>query len=98
MIAAVRKPGKDAKDPASYRTIGLDSCFLKMLTLLIDRRLGDWAEATGRIPDSQSGFRKVHRTLNNAFVLRGLVEKARALDRTLCAIFLDITNAFPSVN
>lgn len=31
IIAAVKKPNKDAADPASYRTIGLESCFLKTL-------------------------------------------------------------------
>lgn len=39
VIAAVKKPRKDAADPESYRTIGLESCLLKTLTLLIDRRL-----------------------------------------------------------
>ncbi|PIL33482.1 hypothetical protein GSI_04105 [Ganoderma sinense ZZ0214-1] len=98
IIAAVKKPHKDAADPASYRPIGLESCFLKTLTLLIDRRLREWADATGRLPDSQSGFRKGHRTANNAFVPQALIEKARHTNRTLFVVFLDLTNTFPTVD
>ncbi|EIW60653.1 uncharacterized protein TRAVEDRAFT_119579, partial [Trametes versicolor FP-101664 SS1] len=82
----------------AYRTIGLESCLLKTLTLLIDRRLRAWAEDVGRIPDSQNGFRAGHRTFNNAFILRAAIEKARALGKTLYVVFLDLANAFPSVD
>ncbi|KAI0348897.1 hypothetical protein OH77DRAFT_1375933, partial [Trametes cingulata] len=82
----------------SYRTIGLESCLLKTLTLLIDRRLRKWADATGRLPDLQSGFRHGHHTYNNAFVLRSAIEAARAQGRTLYVVFLDLANAFPSID
>lgn len=36
LIAAVKKPCKDPNLPESYRTIGLESCLLKLLTLLIE--------------------------------------------------------------
>ncbi|CDO70999.1 hypothetical protein BN946_scf184844.g3 [Trametes cinnabarina] len=98
VLAAARKPGKDGSRPENYRTIGLESCFLKTLTVLIDRRLRDWAKAVGRLPDSQSGFRAGHRTYNNAFVVRAAIEKARALGRTLFIVFADLSNAFPSVD
>lgn len=70
IIAAVKKPKKDGALPESYRTIGLESCRLKTLTLLIDRRLRAWAEDVKRIPDSQNGTRSGFRTFNNAFILR----------------------------
>lgn len=98
IIAAIKKPGKDGSLPESYRTIGLESCLLKTLTLLIDRRLREWAEGEGQLPDSQSGFRKGQRTSNNAYILRVAIEKARALRRPLYVVFLDLTNAFPSVD
>ncbi|KAJ8489933.1 hypothetical protein ONZ51_g2645 [Trametes cubensis] len=98
IIAAVKKPKKDGASPESYRTIGLESCLLKTLTLLIDRRLRQWAESTGRLPPTQSGFRSGHRTYNNAFILRVAIEKARSLRRTLYVVYLDLSNAFPSVD
>ncbi len=97
-VAAIKKPRKDGSVPEHYRTIGLESCALKTLTLLIERRLREWAADTNRIPPSQSGFRKLHRTQNPAFVLRALIEKARAMGRSLLVVFLDLKNAFPSVD
>ncbi len=58
LIAAVRKPRKDASVPKNYRAIGLESCVLKTLTLLIDRRLRAWADATAQLPEEQTGFRR----------------------------------------
>ncbi|KAI0715212.1 hypothetical protein C8Q76DRAFT_571182, partial [Earliella scabrosa] len=66
----------DGSVPTNYRTIGLESCMLKTMTLLIDRRLREWAESASALPDSQSGFRKHHRPNNNPFVLRVAAERA----------------------
>jgi hypothetical protein len=71
---------------------------LKLICLLIHKRIYDWAEARGIIPPSQNGFREKYRTNNNAFVLRCMIERARSEGRTLWVAFLDITNAFPSIN
>ncbi|GBE82387.1 Ribonuclease H1 [Sparassis crispa] len=98
LLAAIQKKGKSAADPAGYRTIGLESCLLKLLTLLIDRRLRAWSDAGGIIPPSQNGFRANHRTNNNAFILRTAIETARSKGQTLYVAFVDLTNAFPSVD
>jgi hypothetical protein len=98
LIAAIPKKDKPLTDAKSYRTVGLESCFLKLICLLIHKRIYDWAEARGIIPASQNGFRKTYRTNNNTFVLRCMIERARAEGRTLWVAFLDITNAFPSTN
>lgn len=98
IIAAVKKPHKDAGDPDSYRTIGLESCLLKTMTLLIDHRLREWADRESLIPDEQSGFRKGHRALNSVFVLRTLIDKARRVNRPLYVVYLDLSNAYPSVD
>ncbi|TFK78840.1 hypothetical protein K466DRAFT_506641, partial [Polyporus arcularius HHB13444] len=45
-----------------------------------------------------SGFRKQHRTCNHAYVLLVLIPKARSTNRNLSAVFLDLVDAFPSVN
>lgn len=89
LLVGVAKKGsidgvpRDLNDPTNYRTIGLESCLVKTLTLLIDRRLREWSDTAGRIPDSQNGFRSKHRTNNNAFVLRTAIEKARSERSTL---------------
>ncbi len=98
IVAAVKKPRKDGSVPKNYRAIGLESAFLKTLTLLIDRRMREWAESTDTLPDAQSGFRKGHRTVNNSVIMRICIEKARSLGRPLYMMLLDIENAFPSVD
>ncbi len=98
ILAAIGKRGKDLSDPESYRTIGLESCLVKFLTLLIDRRFRAWAETRGCLPPSQNGFRTKHRTSNNAFVLRSAIEKAASKGQLLYTCFIDLRNAFPSVD
>ena len=98
IIAAVKKPKNNPADPESYRTIGLESCLLKTLTLLIDRRLREWAQTSSIIPDEQSSFRKGHRPINNVFALHTLIDKARHLRRPLYVVYLDLSNAYPSVD
>lgn len=97
-IAAILKRGKPPRDPSSYRLVGLQSCFLKLLTLLIDRRLRAWADATNLIPNSQNGFRPKYRTNNNSFVLRCAIDRAKADGKPLYVAFVDLSNAFPSTD
>ncbi|THG92752.1 hypothetical protein EW026_g8259 [Hermanssonia centrifuga] len=97
-LAAIGKRGKDLSDPSNYRTIGLESCLVKFLTLLIDRWVREWAETHDKLPPSQNGFRAHFRTNNNAFILRSAIEKAAANGDTVYAAFVDLSNAFPSVD
>ncbi|KAJ6484442.1 hypothetical protein C8R47DRAFT_918727, partial [Mycena vitilis] len=81
-----------------YRIIALESCFLKVVTLLIHRRITQWAEARGLIPDWQNGFRAKYRTNNNPFVLRCIRDWAKAHGKTVYVATVDATNAFPSTD
>jgi hypothetical protein len=76
----------------------LECCLLKFMTLLIDHRLREWAEAHSILPDSQNGFREGYQTHNNSFVLRTAIEKARAEGKVLYIAFIDLKNAFPSTH
>ncbi|KAH6902404.1 hypothetical protein BKA70DRAFT_1113012, partial [Coprinopsis sp. MPI-PUGE-AT-0042] len=88
--------GKAKDCTNSYRAVGLEPCMLKMMTLLIHERLTDWADANGLIPVTQNGFRAKHRTMNNAFILQTLVDKAKGQRKTIYMAFVDLSNAFPS--
>ena len=94
-IVGVLKNGKPANNPESYRLIGLESCLLKVLTLLIAKRLCAWVAECQLLPASQNGFREGYRTNNNAFSLRCAIDKARAMGMTLYVSFVDCSNAFP---
>ncbi|KAJ7127264.1 hypothetical protein C8R43DRAFT_897521, partial [Mycena crocata] len=81
-----------------YRLIALECCMLKMLTLIIDRRLREGAEAIGAIPKTQNGFQPDLRTNSNPFVLLCLIDKAEALGKPLYVAYLDLKNAFPGTD
>ena len=83
-------------DPNNYRAVGLESCLLKLMTLLIHMQLVSWCEKYKILPPSQNGFRAGYRTNNNAFILRCAIDRARAEGKTLYVMFADISNAFPS--
>ncbi|KAJ6536234.1 hypothetical protein B0H19DRAFT_860487, partial [Mycena capillaripes] len=85
-------------DPDSYRIIALESCVLKLLTLLIHKRITKWAIAGGLIPDYQNGFREGYRTNNNPFILRCVKEWSRANGFSVYVAAVDATNAFPSTD
>ncbi|THU93704.1 hypothetical protein K435DRAFT_580803, partial [Dendrothele bispora CBS 962.96] len=78
--------------------MGLESCLLKFLTLLIHLRIYKVLEENNLLPASQNGFRSKFQTNNNAFILRTLIDKAMAEGDTLFVVFLDISNAFPSAD
>ncbi|KAJ7079605.1 hypothetical protein B0H15DRAFT_735397, partial [Mycena belliarum] len=81
-----------------YCLVGLECCLLKCLTLLIDMRIREWAE-TNNIPYSQNGFRERYRTHNNSYILRYVIDRARAEGRRpLYVAFMDLTNVFPSTD
>ncbi|KAF9020380.1 hypothetical protein BDZ89DRAFT_274573 [Hymenopellis radicata] len=60
----------DAGKAGSYRLIGLESCILKMMTLLVERRTQQWMSDIDIIPETQNGFRKGYNALNNPWILQ----------------------------
>jgi hypothetical protein len=57
LLVGVLKKHKSWRLPESYQVVGLESCLLKGLTWLIDRRIRAWAESEHLLPPSQNGFR-----------------------------------------
>ncbi|KAF7374452.1 Reverse transcriptase domain-containing protein [Mycena sanguinolenta] len=95
ILVGLLMQGRDVHDPESYRIVGLECCLLKILTLLFDQRLQEWADANDAIPNTQNGFRPGHRTDDNCFILACAIARARAEGKTLYVFFGDLTNAFP---
>lgn len=96
LLVGKPKHNKSPSDPENYRTIGLESCLLKTLTMIIDQRMRDWASQHHIIPPSQNAFQAKRRTNYNALILRTAIETALASHQPLYVAFIDITNAFPS--
>jgi len=96
-ISAIHKKG-DITDPNNYRGITVGHVLGKLYALMLNWRLSAWAEANGKRAAGQAGFRKGFRTTDNCFVLRALVERARAKGAKLYICAVDLEKAFDSVD
>lgn len=85
-------------DPTTYRGITLESCYLKVLTMLLTRRMAASSDSKGLLPNEQTGFRTRYRTGINTFVLSQILQRARLEGRDLFVAFVDLKKAFDSVS
>ncbi|KAJ7346304.1 hypothetical protein DFH08DRAFT_701554, partial [Mycena albidolilacea] len=76
----------------------LESCFLKLVTLLIHMRPTKCCLAVGILPPSQNAFRTGYHTNDNMFIIGCAIDRARALGKPLFVVFADLSNAFPSTD
>ena len=76
VITAVFKAG-DKQDMGNCRGITVGPVFAKLFAMIFECRLAAWAEEHGVKARGQAGFRKDHRTTDNVFVLRSLIDKQK---------------------
>ena len=98
IIHSIYKNKGDSKDPSNYRPISLISCFSKVFTSIINNRLTSYADQVHLISESQSGFRKMHSTTDNIFILHSLVNLYPTKKKRLFCTFVDFSKAFDQVN
>ena len=97
-ITAIYKNKGDPADPNNYRGITVGHVLGKLYALTLNLRLSAWAESQGKRAQGQSGFRRGFRTTDNCFILRALVERARAKGIKLYICAVDLEKAFDSVD
>lgn len=96
-ITSILKKG-DTSDPNNYRGITVGHTLARLYAIVINTRLTDSLEARGLRATGQAGFRKGYRTTENCFVLRALIERARANRAKLYCCAVDFEKAFDTVN
>jgi len=96
LIVALHKKN-DCNDVNNYRGITLISCFAKIFTGIINKRLADWAENNTVISDAQFGFRKGRSTVDAIFVLNVIISKFINTNCRLACAFIDFKKAFDCV-
>ncbi|GFW35280.1 probable RNA-directed DNA polymerase from transposon X-element [Trichonephila clavipes] len=94
IVIPILKPGKDPKNPLSYRPIALTSCLCKTLERVVNARLVYQLEKNKCIPLFQSGFRKGRSTLDNIITLENKIRNAFVRRNHLVSIFIDIEKAY----
>jgi len=95
-IIMIVKPGKNPNDITSYRLISLLPILSKILEKIFLNRLTPIIDENKLIPYHQFGFRKEHRTIEQA---HSLVYKINDLEskRYFSAAFINISQAFDKV-
>ena len=81
----------------NYRGITLLSVLGKLFTRVINNRLGEWAENYFLLIEAQVGFRPGMGTVDNIFVLHGLITHMLNTGKKLYCTFIDFTKAFDYV-
>jgi ribonuclease HI/exonuclease III len=64
-IIPLKKKGKPAGKPDSYRPVALTSCLAKLMERMVAARLVHWLENNNKLSRFQAGFRKNRSTVEN---------------------------------
>ena len=97
-ITMVLHKKKDRTECGNYRDISLIAHVGKILLKIIARRLSEYCERVGILPEEQSGFRPNRSITEIMFVVRPLQELTRKKRIPLHVCFIDLTKAYDSVD
>ena len=99
-IKLIHKGGPSTCSPSDFRMISLLPCVGKLFDLIITKRLNRYISENELVnPQVQKGFRvKCNGVVEHNLVLDGVIRAARARKRTAHLSFLDIRDAFGSVD
>lgn len=93
-VIGIRKPGKPAHSPSSYRPISLLSSLSKVLERVILHRLNNHIYNNNIIPSQQHGFRPHHSTTTQLNRLTTHIKSALNNKLSTGLVSLDIEKAF----
>jgi hypothetical protein len=97
LLTSIYKSG-DPTYCGNYRGISISSCVGKLFTSLLQNRISDFLETNGLLSDNRGGFRKNYRAVNQAFILKTIINKYIYKEkRKVYACFVDFKKAFNSV-
>ena len=97
-IIMVLHKKKDRTECGNYRGISLVAHTGKTLLKIIARRLSEYCERVGVLPEEQNDFRPNRSTTDIMFVVRRLQELARKKHIPLYVCLIDLTKAYDSVD
>ena len=95
-IVPLHKKGK-LDDVNNFRGITLLSIMGKLFSRILNNRLTEWAEEYYVYIEAQAGFRECMGTVDNLFVLHGLISHTLNKNEKLFCAFVDFTKAFDYV-
>ena len=96
-IVPIHKKG-NIHNVDNYRGITLLSVMGKLFTRILNTRLTNWAETYYVYIEAQAGFRSEMGTVDNVFVLHGLITHLINQGKKLYCAFVDFKKAFDFIN
>ena len=99
IIIPIHKQGNSA-DPNNYRGITLNSCLGKLFCHVLNERISKFLEDMSFIGKEQAGVRKNHRTSDQFFILKTIIDKyihKNGKGNKIYACFIDFRKAFDTV-
>lgn len=97
-IYPIFKTGNE-NDTKNYRGISLLNGSYKILAGIMAERIRNWLEKSGKLRESQAGFRRGYATRDHIFVLNALVEnKLKKKRGKIYTFFIDYKAAFDKVD
>ena len=97
-IIMVLHKKKDRTECGNYRGISLVAHAGKILLKIIARRLSEYCQRVGILPEEQTRFRPNRSTTDMMFVIRRLQKLAQKKRIPLYVCFIDLTKAYDSVD
>ena len=89
---------KDRTECSNNRGLSLVAHAGKVLLKIVAKRLGDFCEEAGILPEEQCGFRPQRSTTDMIFVVRRLQELGRTSNTSLEICFTDLAKSYDSVD
>jgi len=89
-VIPLHKKGS-VNDENNYRGINLLSTLGNLFTRILNMRLSDWSEKYSVNVEAQAGFRQKMSTVDNIFVLHGLLTHVMNQGKQLYCAFVDFT-------
>ena len=97
LITAIPKPGAASDSCDGLRGIAVGTLPAKLFACIMERRISDWAEASGSRAAGQFGFRRQRSTGQAALVLRTLQDQHRSRGQKLFAVWVDFRKAYDCI-
>ena len=82
-ILPIYKNKGDINAPENYRPITLLSCFGKLFTSILNKRINQYFEENNAISSCQAGYRKGFSTTDNLYILQSLIEISQSSKQKL---------------
>jgi len=96
-VLPICKPGKDPRNPSSYRPISLLSCLSKIFEKLMLSRLQNYISSINILPNYQFGFRSQFSTSQQLLRVSELIANSFHKKEHVIALFLDVAQAYDRI-